>query len=188
MKLSLRKANGIQNEITSIMSSIPMELVIELNEFEEVVEQIDTAKTQFQINSKRWLDLAKALYEIRKDVAMTNATCGISDVLTEVAFYEKQIAKLSSYVAAGSTTNLRVLNGKVQKNSTTKDDGYVFSNSRPVTTSILSDEQVEGYKDIVANLKRQKRKKQERLLEMNLENEIELTESTLDTLTKEGLI
>ena len=181
MKISLRKANAVQEAINEAVKALDLGTRVELNEFEEVEDQIQTARDRFWKNTTIRNSLVKALYEIRASVAQANAAAGINDMLANVAYLDKQISFNNSLAREGAQTALRVLNGQVKKNAESKDDAYRYG-LREVSTSIFTEEEVEIFRKNVANFKREKQRLQDRLLELNVQTEIALTETTAEFL------
>lgn len=187
MKLTLRKANAIQNSINEQIKGLELPTQVDLNEFEDVNDQIQKVRDRFWTNSATRNKLVMALYEIRAKVAQANAESGINDMLANVAYLEKQISHNAMLANKGVQTNLRVLNGQINKLKDAKDDGYSYSR-RDVTTSIFTEEEVEQFRRDAANFKREKQKLQDTLLELNVQTEIELNEETTRFLEKVDIL
>jgi hypothetical protein len=180
MKLTLRKANAVQAAINEALKALDLKTRVELNEFEEVEDQIQKSRDRFLENCITRNSLVTALYEIRASVAQANAGAGVNDMLANVALLEKQISFNNTLAREGAQTALRVLNGQVKKNADSKDE-YRYG-LREVSTSILTEEEIETFRKNVASFKREKQKLQDRLLELNVQTEIALTETTAEFL------
>jgi hypothetical protein len=181
MKISLRKANAIQAEINEAIKELDLSTSVTLNEFEEVKEQIQSVRDRFWADAGKRDKLLKALYEIRAKVAQKNAEVGINDHLANVAYLDKQISHNKMLADKGEQTSMRVLNGQVKKLAEVKDDGYGYSR-RDVVTSIFTQEEIENFRRNMAELKREKQRVQDLLLELNVQTEIELSEETVQIL------
>jgi hypothetical protein len=177
MKLTLRKANAVQAAINEAIKGLDLSTIVTLNEFEDVEDQIQLVRDRFQTHAATRNKLTMTLYEIRGKVAQANASAGINDHLTNVAYLEKQISHNTMLAGKGAQTALRVLNGQVKKLSEVKEDGFGYRHNA-VTTSIFTEEEVEQFRKDAANAKREKQKLQDRLLELNVQTQIELTEGT----------
>lgn len=186
MELTLRKANVIQNNINEMLKGLELNTKVTLNEFEDVQEQIDAVRTQFFTHNATRSKLIGALYEIRRKVAHANADAGINDMLADVAMLEKQIGFNNMLAGKGAQTALRVLNGKVQKNATAKEDH--FYRDTEVSTSIFTDVEVEDFKRNASMSKRDKQRLQDQLLELNVQTTIELDEETARFLEKADIL
>ena len=187
MKLTLRKANAIQTAINEATKALSTDTMVTLNEFQTIPEQIQTVRDQFWKNSETRVGLLTALYEIREKVAQANASAGINDLLTSVAYLEKQISYNTMLAGKGSQTAMEVLAGQVNRNAEAKDDAYSYTR-RDVVTSIFTDAEIEGFKRSAANFKREKQKLQDTLLELNVQTEIVLDESTADFLKRVDIL
>ena len=187
MKLTLRKANAVQANINEALKSLQLETQVTLNEFEEVVSQIGAVRERFFANNKARKELVFALYEIRSKVAQANAEAGINDMLTNVAYLEKEISHNNSMAAKGEQTSLKVLNGQVLKNVGSKDDPYGYSR-RDAVTSIFTKEEIAEFRKVASDSKRIKQRLQDELLALNIKTEIVLSENTALLLTKETIL
>ena len=187
MKLTLRKANAVQTSINEAIKALDLNTSVTLNEFEGVQDQIDTVRDRFWKDAATRNKLVMALYEIRASVAKANASAGINDMLANVAYLEKQISHNSMLASKGAQTALRVLNGQVRKAADAKDEGYGYSR-RDVVTSIFTAEEIDEFKHNAAEFKRQKQRLQDTLLELNVQTEIELSESTTEFLKKADIL
>ena len=185
MKLTLRKANAVQNSINDAVKSLDLGTSVILNEFEKVKDQIQTVRDRFWTNAANRNKLVMALYEIRAKVAQANASAGINDMLANVAYLEKEISHNNMLAGKGVQTALKVLNGQVRKNSDAKEQYY---GRQEVTTSIFTDEEVDTFKDYATQFKREKQKLQDTLLEINVKTEIELGAETATFLEKVGIL
>jgi hypothetical protein len=187
MKLTLRKANAIQAAINEMIKNLDLGTTVTLNEFEDVEEQISTVRDRFWTHIATRNKLTMALYEIRTKVAGANAKTGINDMLANVAYLEKQIGFYNMLASKGAQTALRVLNGQVKKNAEAKDEGFGYSR-RDVVTSIFSEDEINDFKRMAADSKRQKQSLQDTLLELNVQTEIELEEGTATFLEKADIL
>ena len=187
MKLTLRKANAVQAAINEAIKGLDLGTSVTLNEFQEILEQINAVRDRFLTHNATRLKLVGALYEIRAKVSSANATAGINDRLADVAFLEKQISYYNQLVSKGAQTALRVLSGQVNKLKEVKEDGYGYTR-RDVTTSIFTEDEIESFRRLAADSKRQKQRLQDQLLELNVQTEIELDEETARFLEKADIL
>jgi hypothetical protein len=187
MKLTLRKANAVQAAINEAIKGLDLSTSVTLNEFEGIQEQISAVRSRFMKNSEARKQLLTSLYEIRSKVAQANSASGINDMLSVVALLEKQISHNNMLASKGVQTSLRVLNGQVRKNTDSSVDAYNY-NRRDVVTSIFTEEEVEQFRKTAAADKRQKQQLQDRLLELNVQTEIELSEGTVNILTESDIL
>jgi len=187
MKLTLRKANAIQAAINEMIKGLDLSTTVTLNEFEDTEEQIQTVRDRFWTHAATRSKLVMALYEIRAKVAGANAAAGINDMLANVAHLEKEIGFYNMLASKGAQTALRVLNGQLKKLAEVKDEGFGYSR-RDVVTSIFSEDEINDFKRMAADKKRQKQSLQDTLLELNVQTEIELEEGTASFLQKADIL
>ena len=187
MNITLRKANAVQNSINEMIKGLAFDTSVRINEFEDHNEQISAVRDVFNTHRATRTKLVGALYEIRKAVAVANADAGINDMLAEVAMLEKEIQFNNTFATQQARLSDAVIAGKIDKIKNSENDRYAYM-SGDVTTSIFTKEEVEDYKRTVADLKRQKQKLQDTLLELNVQTEIELDEETARFLERADIL
>ena len=190
MNISLRKANALQNSITETIRSIKIETNIEINEFQTVEEELQRANNTLMTNDGRRQKLLLALYNIRGLVATANAQSGIDLALTKAAFVDKRIGQLEELANLKPITALDVIKGKLDKIKNRKEESRasLYGRDDTVSTSVVAEEQIEQAKTEVKNLKKQKQKINDEVLELNIKTEIPLSDDVVATLTAEGLL
>lgn len=190
MNISLRKANAIQNSINDTVKSIKVDLTVELNEFQNVEETLTKANNELISNDARRQKLTMALYNIRALVGTANAQSGIDMKLATAAFIDKRVAQLEQLAGATEMTAVDVIKGKIEKIKTRPADSRsaIYGYGDTVSTSVLSKEQIAQAKAEILNLKKQKQKLNDEVLELNIKTEIPLSDDTVATLQAEGLI
>ena len=186
MKISLRKANAVQNSINEQIKSLDLSYTVEFNEFQGVQEQIDTVRDNFFKDVETRTHLTSSLYEIRQSVGTANATSKINGILSTAAKLEKDSNFAAMLASKGTQTDMAVLNGKLKKNANVVEDSYRSRLS--LSTVIFTQAEVDGYKSIAANLKKQKQKLQDQLLELNITTQIQLSDATAQFLTQLNII
>ena len=191
MNITLRKANAVQNSINETVKNIRVELTVEINEFQNVEDTLSKANNELIANDGRRQNLIMALYNIRALVGTANAASGIDTALAKAAFIDKRIGQLEQLANAAEITSLEVIKGKLEKIRNDKSEtarSRIYGYSDTVSTSVLSKEQIAQAKTEILNLKKQKQKLNDEILELNIKTEIPLGEDTLATLRAEGLI
>jgi hypothetical protein len=191
MNISLRKASALQNGIQDTIKGIKIETTLELNEFQDVVTELQKANDVLFTNDSRRQRLLLALYNIRGLVGTANAQSGIDLKLATAAFIDKRLAQLDELAKLSPVTTLAVINGKLDKiknheneNSRRSIYGYVDT----VSTTVVSQDQIDQIKTEIQNLKKQKQKLNDEVLELNIKTEVPLSEDVVKTLQTEGLI
>ena len=191
MNISLRKASALQNAINDAIKGIKFNLSVELNEFQDVAEELKKANDELMTNDTRRQKLLLALYNIRGLVGAANASAGIDLKLATAAFVDKRIAQLETISQAEPHTDLKVIAGKLDKIRNDKSDtarSRIYGYSDTVSTTVVSKEQIGEAKAEIQNLKKQKQKLNDEVLELNIKTEVPLTDDVVATLQAEGLL
>jgi hypothetical protein len=191
MNITLRKANAVQNSINETVKNIRVDLTVEINEFQNVEDTLSKANNELIVNDGRRQNLIMALYNIRALVGTANAASGIDTALAKAAFIDKRIGQLEQLANGTEITSLEVIKGKIEKIKNDKGDNTrrsIYGYSDTVSTGILSKEQIAQAKTEILNLKKQKQKLNDEILELNIKTEIPLSDDTVATLTAEGLL
>jgi uncharacterized protein YdcH (DUF465 family) len=191
MNISLRKANTVQNSINEAIRQIEIKTTIEINEFQDVTAELQKANNQLFANDTRRQKLLLALYNIRGLVGTANANSGIDLKLATAAFVDKRLAQLEPLAKLEPVIDLAVLNGKLDKIRNDKSDtrrSSIYGYNDTVSTTVIASEQIAQINGEIKNLKKQKQKINDEVLELNIKTEIPLSEDVVATLTAEGLI
>lgn len=190
MNITLRKANAIQNSINEAIQAIKIETSLELNEFQDPVAELQRANDTLFANDTRRQKLLLALYNIRGLVGTANASSGIDVALAKAAFLDKRIKQLEELNRANVVEDLAVINGKLEKIKARPADSRqsMYGYSDTVNTGVIAREQHEQIKKEIKNLKKQKQKLNDEVLELNIKTEIPLSDDTVETLNNEGLL
>lgn len=190
MNITLRKANALQNAIVETINDIDIDVKVELNEFQDPTEQLQTANTVLFENDARRQKLLLALYNIRGLVGAANAQSGIDSTLTKAAFIDRRIQQLQDFARIEPYTDLAVIEGKLEKIRNRTDDAsrFAYHDDTIVITTVVSREQINQAREEIKNLKKQKQKINDSVLELNIKTEIPLGEDVVETLTAEGLL
>ena len=190
MNISLRKASALQNSIQDAIKSIEVVTTVELNEFVDVVTELKRANDTLFVNDTRRQRLLLALYNIRGLVGTANANSGVDLKLATAAFLDKRVAQLEEFAKCKPVTDIAVLTGKLEKIRSDKGEARrsLYGYNDTVSTSVFSQEQLDQIAAEIKNLKRQKQKLNDEILELNIKTEIPLSEDVVKTLQAEGLV
>lgn len=190
MNISLRKANAIQTAINDTMKGIKIGLTAEFNEFQDPAVELQRLNAELFANDKRRSDLLMAQFSIRGLVGAANATSGVDAKLTQAAYIDKRIGQLEVLSSSEVMTEMTVIVGKLEKIRNRKEDSSrsIYGREDTVTTSLLTKEQVDTAKAMIRELKNQKQKLNDEILELNVRTEIALTAEVEQVLRAEGLI
>lgn len=188
MNITLRRANTLQHNIQDMMRGIDIVTTVTLNEFQDAEAELTRANNALFANDVRRQKLLLAYYNIRGLVGTANAQSGIDVNLAKAAFIDKRISQLEEINAAKPVTALDVIKGKLEKIRSRPDDGRGLFGTDSVTTSVLGIEQLAQIREEIQNLKKQKQKINDQVLELNINTEIPLSQDVLQTLQAESLI
>lgn len=188
MKITLRKANALQNSINEALRHIDVKTKVSLNEFQDPEGLLSLSAAEAKTNLDRKVSLTNALYDIRAAVGYVNSTAGVDEKLTEVARIEKQIQLYSGLVGVETREAPAVINGKLDKLRNTESKNRIYGYGDTVDSGVFTAEDIAGFKSVVANLKKQKQSLQDAVLELNVRNEVVLKASTEKTLQAENLL
>ena len=188
MKITLRKANAVQLVINEALKGLTFETSVQINEFEEATTQVSSVRDTFNANVALRSKLVLALYEIRKAVARANNDNNINDMLADVARLEKEIQFFNTFATKTVRLSDAVIAGKLEKIKSTKEESRLYGRYDTVDTTVFEKQDLEYFKWTVADLKRQKQKLQDTLLEHNVRTEIELSEEAAQLLTENNIL
>lgn len=187
MKITLRKANALQNSINDAIKQIDIKTEVALTEFHKPEDEIARAAAAARAGIQRRELLNHALYNIRQRVAEANNSAGVNRNLTEVAALEKQIQFYTGLVGKEVRQDADVVAGKLRKIAESKSE-RLYGYNDTVNTGVFTGEDIAGFKKIVSDLKKAKQQIQDVILETNVRTEIDLSDETVATLQAEGLI
>ena len=188
MNITLRKANILQKSISDAIKSIEINSSVSITEFHDALQEISVAKITFDINLARRANLNRALYNIRREVGKANASSGIDDRLTEVAFLDREISFYSDILVSKVRLPDAVINGKLDKIRSSTNERDSLYREDQVSTGIFLQNDLDNFRNIIASLRKQKQKLQDEILESNVKTEIALSEDDRLVLEKESLI
>lgn len=190
MNITLRKANALQNAILETIRGIKIETQIEINEFQDAEAVLKAANETLFANDHRRQQLLLVHYNIRGLVGAANAQSGIDLALTKAAFVDKRIAQLTELSEGKTRIEAAVLAGKMDKIKNRKEESRasLYGRDDTVSTPVMVVEQLNGINTEIKNLKKQKQKLNDEVLEANIKTEIPLSDETVALLQAEGLI
>ena len=187
MKITLRKANALQLAIGEAVKNVDIKTDVKVNEFQEGEAEIARVAAEFRANLARRTQLMDAMYAIRKAVSVANSAAGVDVKLADVAQLEKQVQFYNGLAAKSVREDAKVVEGQLAKLRESKEDRRsIYGYSATVDTSVLTAEDIKGFRTAAANAKKAKQKLQDELLEINVRTEIEVAD--VDFLTAEGLL
>jgi hypothetical protein len=190
--VNLRKANAIQEELTSTISdrSDSPDTTLNVMVHDDWQNRLNDMKNQYLDYVGKNQNLLLLRQQLRKLISKKNQEVGVNDLLAEIKTCELQIQFLNMTV-----TRLRVreMDSVIQKKIDRKlqeiqksERGYGFDPDYEV--SIWTQEDVSMLKNWIKEQKRFKQKLQDKLLELNVSTVIELPEDMDRELLVLGLL
>ena len=183
MYISLRKAAALQKEISAALPEAKLDISVSIYS-ENPMQEISEANERLAFTLHKRLDLLEALYEIRQSVAEVNLSSGITAKVNALAFMERSLQDVSAVVLASATPAEAVIRGRMAK-SVAQENMYT---AEVMNLSVLSEADITVAKESAIKLKRSKANIQDQLLELNIKNNIKLSEAAQKTLSDAGLI
>ena len=188
MKITLRKANALQNAIQDHIKTIEVNTSVALNEFQNPQPVLSTARDTLVANDNRRASLTMVMYAIRGLVGKMNAVSGVSDELARAAYIDKRLGHLKGLTESTVVEAEAVIDGKLQKLRDSKEQRHGFYGNDNVTTGVLTQAQLDQYKVDMSALKKEKQSINDKVLELNIRTEIELTDDLVKILQSEQLV
>lgn len=191
MQINLRKANAIQSEIRKAISSVNAANTVTVTEFTQNVEAVlDKAAAEYNEAVFKKVSLNSALFKIRAAVGKANAESGINEVLAQVQELEALISIKSGVASAQVRKDNSEITARIEKLKTSTSDRTALYGDRynNVETSVVSQLEIDKAKNDVKALKRFRQELNDKLLQLNVNTLISLSEDTVATLKEEGLV
>lgn len=191
MKINLRKAAALQTAMQDLIRNISLDFTVQLNEFQEPNAVLESRARELTLADSRRNDLLVALYTIRAQVAVANASAGISGALARAAYTDKRIEHLTQMAGSAAQLDMVVIAGKLEKIRTRANDSSrasLYGHHDEVTTGVLSQPAIDRVKEILREMKKQKQAINDEVLELNVRTEIELTPEVVALLERENLV
>ena len=185
MHISLRKAAALQKEILNVIPTVSTTASVSIYSENPIGDLVDQELAMLDAIALR-ASLMRALREIRSQTAMVNMTSGVHDLVTKASFIDKDIAFISGLATSVARSNDSVINGKMERAKAQDPAHYNFQEE--VLLWVFSQESIESFTQALAVLKKEKVRIQDELLELNIKNNIHLSEDTVKVLTDAGLI
>lgn len=187
MKFTLRKASVLQNDIQEAIKGITLKGRVALNEFQDTKTALEAANTELKSQLTTLSNLNKALSFVRTQVGAANLSVGVHAKLAELASIDRMISRYTELVVdTNKAEDVAVVEGRVGKLRTRDEARYYGAEN--VETGIVSDMDMEYFKEQLRSLRKQKQKLNDEMLEANIRTEIVLTDEVVTILTEERLV
>ena len=193
MQVNLRKAAAIQSEISSTLREIEVSPYLIFEDRDRVVEEMTEKTQEWKTNLLRKQTLNAVLYSIREKVGNANITSGVSKLLTEerrinadMHWLEAILDKCKGekyYSADEIVSKLEQLEKKSEDR-----ENYFSRRGSAVSSILVTREELAEYRKEMSGLKKQLRKINDSLLELNISTEISLSDKEVTVLETEDLL
>jgi hypothetical protein len=189
--INLRKANALQSEIRKAISSSAVSDTVSVTEYTtDIAGGVEKAMADFATDVTRKVALNTALFNIRKSVAQANASVGISDILADVELIDAKMAVYSNVATKTVAKTLNEINARIEKMKTTPTNENRIYGDRynTVETSVVEQSTIDAAKAKVKELKREKQTLQDKLLALNVNTTIIISDVDEMVLKLEGIL
>lgn len=189
--INLRKANAIQSEIRKAISSSASKDTLSVTEYTtSVVDALEKATEVFANDVTRKVALNTALFNIRKSVAQANANNGISDILADVELIDAKMAVYSNIATKEVAKSVNEIVARIEKMKVTPTNESRIYGDRynNVETSVVEQNTIDHAKQMVKQLKREKQTLQDKLLALNVNTVINISDVDEMVLKVEGIL
>jgi hypothetical protein len=157
IKITLRKANAIQQNINDLLKNVQVKPVVELSEFVDTVQTLQAANDAVMASDARRSDLLMALYSIRATVGVSNFQSGIGNRLSHIAYVDKRLQQLDQLTNETSKMkDLAIITGQLEKIRNRREEHRMYGYENTVSTGVLQQAQIDSISGIMRELKKQK--------------------------------
>jgi hypothetical protein len=193
MEINLRKANAIQAEIKRAINSVEMKDTISVSEFcSDVTAEMVTGQDEYKVGLIKKEALTNALYNLRISVGNANAVAGVGSMLGQIELIDAKI-KLFEGVA---NTKVRMLTleemGKRLdkiRNTPAEQTAVRYGIDRDsVGTGVVSKDTINDAKARIKQLRKEKQTLQDKLLSINVNTLVSVSEADAKVLGDEGIL
>lgn len=188
MNISLRRAAALQNSIQECLRGIALEATVRLNEFQDAESVISQRQAQLVQNLYRRQHLIAALYEIRAQVGDANQAAGINQRLTDIARIDRLIQDHQTLSQVAPRLAGEVISGQLARIRESRPEQRGYGYDSTVETTIMRAEDIQAHRRSLQELRRERQRTQDLILELNVRTEISLSPNTLETLREHDLI
>ena len=189
MRVSLRKANALQEQLNEAIKNRPSaDHEVNVVDYEMWKSEIENAQTKWYKEVESKLKMVEARFSIRKSIANHNTLCGVTDLLTDLNHVESKITTIQRWILQRDVRSKdevleKQRNRKVARAENADYDGYIS-----MDVSVISKGDHDHWAEKVQELRRTKARINDELLSLNIKTEIDLTSEVVKTLKQENLI
>jgi len=189
MKLTLRKANALQLLINESISATSISTQVSVGKYDDPIAAVIHAGEIFLASFAKNETLLSVLYSIRQKVADAGHAAGISKILSEIAHIDKLSAILKPLAATSSFAPTEEVLREAHADLKKEQPANAYGSRRDAfTTGAIPQGWIPGFVKQVSDLRKKKQSLSDKLLELNIKHEIELSASEEETLKKYDII
>ena len=193
MKISLRKAHALQQEIRRVMGEVFPSITVKLDESiqnDHVYDQLEMHRFDYISRMDRYVRLSETLASVRSRVAAANEAAGVNELLSQLAHLDRMVRvytesapKLDDAVSCGDVETIQYKLDAIRNPENRKAAMYRFESDVTVALNTR-----EGLNQLASKYRRQRVAVNDQLLEANVGRKIELADSEVELLREVGLI
>ena len=188
MNINLRKANAIQSEIRKAISSSVVSDTTTITEYtKDVAGSLEKAMADYATDVTRKVALNTALFNIRKSVAQANAHA-VSDILADIELIDAKITVYNAVATKSVAKSVDEITSRIEKLKAAPTESRIYGHRDTVETSVVEQSTIDGAKQIMKQLKREKQTLQDKLLTLNVNTVIDISEVDAMVLKVEGIL
>jgi hypothetical protein len=194
MQVNLRKAAALQSEISSTLREIEVSPYLVFEDQDRVAEEMKEKTQEWKDNLLRKQTLNAVLYSIREKVGNANMASGVSKLLCEERRINADMHRIEAildkckgekyYTADEIVAKL----DQLEKKSEDRETYFSRRNAYAVSSVLITKEELAEYRKEMSGLKKQLRKINDTLLELNISTEISLSDKEVTVLETEDLL
>ena len=187
-KINLRKSSTIQKELFQRAGNVEFNTSVELDEFNDPKHIIETQLKEVTDNIIYKQNLLSVLYSLRAKTGLLNAKWDVNKMLAEQERLKACIRMYTDLSTGKPRAKLSEISLRIEKMSKLKEgEGFGRYNNH-ISSNVFDKEQLEEFKDIVKQLKKQYQELNDSILEVNVKRMIELSTEEEELLSNEGLL
>ncbi len=194
MKITLKRALKLRKEIEALLAKIelPTTAVISLLVDTDVKQAVAAGADKLEYKVDEYRDLSATLTSIRVQVATMNLSCGVENILAEIADIDRLIA-IHRKVATASVTpadDLLVAEIALSKKALeSPEEARIYGRpAREVGIAVVSSAMRDNALATISDLKRQRETKEDERTAKNASMTIEIGDGYAALLRKLGLL
>ena len=184
MKINLRKAQNLQNQLRSEISETRICTDLQFTEFESAESQIEELRTNVFERIARLDRMTNTLYSIRASVGSANDSSGINNLLTKLNALQDQIRYYEDTVNSSERKKVNVIEARLAKMREADRDSILGGPHSGVLTS----EDFDYLKRELSKLREKKQNIQDKVAELNIATTIDLETQDVELLSELGII